>query len=141
VKSRRLAIGHLITIDNQIDTTTGTVRLRALFENRDEALFPNQFVNTKLLVRTISDATVLPASAVQHNDETSFVYVVEAGRVHATRVTTGATDGESMQVTGLAATTVVANSSFEKLRDGAAIVIGPRPQTPQARDAPGSARL
>jgi multidrug efflux system membrane fusion protein len=140
VRSRRLATGKLITIDNQIDTTTGTVRLRALFDNRDESLFPNQFVNTKLLVRTVSDATVLPSSAVQRNGEVTFVYLVEDSHVRTQRVTTGVIDGESTQISGLARGAVVANSSFEKLRDGAPVVISASPLSPQAREPPGSPR-
>lgn len=123
VKSRTLATGTLITVDNQIDTTTGTLRVRARFDNQDEALFPNQFVNARLLVRTVRAATVVPSSAVQHNGEIAFVYVVQDGRVHMQRVTTGVADGEATQVTGIAPGTVVADSSFDKLRDGAAVAV------------------
>ena len=133
VKSRQLATGTLITVDNQIDTTTGTVRVRARFANQDEALFPNQFVNTRLLVRTVRAATVVPSSAVQHNGEIAFVYVVQDGRVHVQRVTTGVVEGEATQVTGLPPGTVVADSSFDKLRDGAAVAIQrPPPAQPSA---------
>ncbi len=82
-KSKQLASGILTTVDNQIDTTTGTVKLRAQFDNVDEALFPNQFVNTRLLVKTIRAATTVPTSAVQHDGSEAFVYVIENGRARA----------------------------------------------------------
>jgi multidrug efflux system membrane fusion protein len=127
-----LATGKLITIDNQIDTTTGTVRLRARFDNADDALFPNQFVNARLLVRTLRGVTVVPASAIQHNGDTSFVYVIADGHARVQNVTPGAVEGDTQQVTGIAPGTVVANSSFEKLRDKA-------PVQPQQGSAAGSA--
>ncbi|HEX3763307.1 MAG TPA: efflux RND transporter periplasmic adaptor subunit [Kofleriaceae bacterium] len=131
VQSRRLADGRLITIDNQIDTTTGTVRLRAQFDNADEALFPNQFVNTRLQVTTLRGATVVPSGAIQRTGDTAFVYVVTGGRAHVQRVTAGAVAGELTQVTGVAPGATVAISGFERLRDGAAVMIaGPRPGTP-----------
>jgi multidrug efflux system membrane fusion protein len=75
-QSQKLATGQLSAIDNQIDTTTGTVKLRAQFDNRTGALFPNQFVNTRLLVTTEHNMTLIPNSAVQHNGEEAFVYVL-----------------------------------------------------------------
>ncbi len=127
VLARRLAIGQLIAIDNQIDTTTGTVRLRARFDNADEALFPNQFVNARLLVTTLRGVTAVPSAALQRNGEIAFVYLVAGGRVHLQRVTPGAASGELTQVTGVAPGAVVAITSFEKLRDGAPVVItGPQ---------------
>jgi membrane fusion protein, multidrug efflux system len=120
-KSKVLASGTLLALDNQIDTTTGTVKARALFDNRDEALFPNQFVNTRLLVRTIADATTLPTSALQHDGKDTFVYVIQDARAHLQHVATGVIDGDTAQVEGIAAGTLVANSSFEKLSEGAAV--------------------
>lgn len=127
VKARRLATGRLATIDNQIDTATGTVRLRALFDNPGEELFPNQFVNARLLVTTVRDAAVLPSSAVQRNGAQTFVYAIVDGRAHVTPVTVGVVSGDRTQVTGVAPGAVVANSSFEKLRDGAPVVAAPAP--------------
>jgi multidrug efflux system membrane fusion protein len=72
-----LGTGKLITVDNQIDTTTGTVKLRAQFDNAKGLLFPNQFVNTRLLVKTIQNLTLVPSSAIQHNGSTDFVYVIQ----------------------------------------------------------------
>jgi len=123
VQARRLAAGQLIAIDNQIDTTTGTVRLRARFDNADEALFPNQFVNARLRVTTLRGASAVPSAAIQRNADLAFVYLVEAGRVHVQRVTPGAVAGELTQVTDVAPGAVVAISSFEKLRDGAPVAI------------------
>ena len=75
----KIATGKLLTLDNQIDTTTGTVKLRAIFDNKNGALFPNQFVNTRLLVETLKDMTLIPTSAIQHNGQASFVYVIQNG--------------------------------------------------------------
>jgi multidrug efflux system membrane fusion protein len=140
MKSRTLASGALISIDNQIDTTTGTVKLRALFDNEDEALFPNLFVNTRLLVRTIDGATTVPAAAVQHNGKQAYVYVIRNARAHVQPVTIGVSEGHATQIEeGVAPGTVVAVSSFQKLQDGAAVAIGKPVTVPDAagqRSAP-----
>ena len=73
----KLDTGKLETVDNQIDTTTGTVKLRAIFDNRISSLFPNQFVNIKLLVDTMHDADIVPNSAIQRGAPGTFVYVVK----------------------------------------------------------------
>lgn len=78
-RTQKLGSGVLTTMDNQIDTTTGTVKLRATFANRDESLFPNQFVNTRLLVTTMKDQIIVPSSAVQHNGDQAFVYLIQPG--------------------------------------------------------------
>jgi membrane fusion protein, multidrug efflux system len=77
--SKQIGTGKLMTIDNQIDTTTGTVKLRASFPNSDRGLFPNQFVNTRLLVTTLQNQILVPSSAVQHNGDVAFVYVIQPG--------------------------------------------------------------
>jgi membrane fusion protein, multidrug efflux system len=125
VRARQLASGTLTTIDNQIDTTTGTVKLRATFDNADEALFPNQFVNTKLLVRTLAGVTLVPSSAIQHDGTTAFVYAIANGRATVRQVTPGATEGDRSAVDGIPPGTVVANSSFEKLQDGSRVAVAP----------------
>src|SRR5215472_6149440 len=84
-QQNKLATGSLLTLDNQIDTTTGTVKLKALFTNEDNALFPNQFVNARLLVNTEGDATVVPSVAVQRNAQGAFVYVVQTNETVAMR--------------------------------------------------------
>ncbi len=93
--AKQLATGKLMTIDNQIDTTTGTVKLRASFPNTDGALFPQQFVNTRLLVTTMKNQILVPSSAVQHNGDVAFVYLIEPGP--------GSTGGQSRQNVGTAA--------------------------------------
>ena len=138
-QSKRLATGTLITIDNQIDTTTGTVKLRALFDNQDEALFPNQFVNTRLLVRTLRAALTLPSSAIQHDGTEAFVFVIKDGHVHMQHVTTGVIEGDTTQIEGIAPGTLVANSSFEKLQDGVPVATASgtaAPRTAELGSAP-----
>jgi multidrug efflux system membrane fusion protein len=122
-RTHALATGALHTIDNQIDTTTGTVRVRAMFENRDGRLFPNQFVNTRVLVKTLRGTITVPSSAIQRDGEKAFVYALDRGRAHVVPVAVGASDGERTQVQGLAAGAQVANSSFEKLREGVQVRI------------------
>ncbi|HEX4309931.1 MAG TPA: efflux RND transporter periplasmic adaptor subunit [Acidobacteriaceae bacterium] len=78
-RSTTLANGKLMTIDNQIDTTTGTVKARAQFANANDALFPNQFVNTRLLVNTLDNQIMVPSSAIQHNGDVAFVYLIKPG--------------------------------------------------------------
>ncbi|MGA7341856.1 MAG: efflux RND transporter periplasmic adaptor subunit [Terracidiphilus sp.] len=118
-----LATGKLITVDNQIDTATGTVKLRAQFDNSKGLLFPNQFVNTRLLVNTVQNLTLLTSSAIQHNGSTDFVYVIQnpmskTGAIaRMQKVTSGISDRGKTAVTGIAPGTVVANSSFQKLVD------------------------
>jgi membrane fusion protein, multidrug efflux system len=123
----QLAAGQLVTVDNQIDTTTGTVKLRASFENRNYALFPNQFVNTRLLVNTLQNQVVIPSSAVQHNGEITFVYLIQNGQAKLVNVKTGVSDGGMTAVEGIHMGDVVANSSFEKLQDGAKVAISQVP--------------
>jgi len=114
-----LASGKLTSIDNLIDTTTGTVKLRAEFDNRDEKLFPNQFVNTRLLVKTLENQLLVPSSAIQHNGSQDFVYVIEDNKAQMRTVKVGNSDkGETAVVQGLKPGEVVANSSFEKLQTG-----------------------
>jgi multidrug efflux system membrane fusion protein len=118
-----LGVGKLTTIDNQIDTTTGTVKLRASFDNSKNLLFPNQFVNTRLLVTTLHDQTLIPSSAIQHNGDTAFVYLLQDGKAISRNVNTGISDHGQTAVQGINPGDVVANSSFEKLQNGAPIKI------------------
>jgi len=133
----RLSSGRLQSIDNQIDTTTGTVKLRALFANKDGALFPNQFVNTRLLVDTVSGATLVPSGAVQHNGPVAFVYVIANGTAAVRTVQPGVTDGGKTAVQGIDPGEVVATSSFEKLQAGSK-VIESKPAPPDQPAAGGS---
>ncbi len=125
----KIASGALLTLDNQIDTTTGTVKGRALFANANDALFPNQFVNTRLLVNTLEGVTLIPSSAVQQNGQASFVYLIQNNFAHMRSVTPGVTNGGVTQVEGINPGDVVANSSFDKLQDKAAVVISNQPVT------------
>jgi multidrug efflux system membrane fusion protein len=127
-RSARLAAGKLLTVDNQIDTTTGTVKLKAEFENKDGALFPNQFVNVRMHVDTIRDAVLIPANAVQRGSQGTFVYTVNAdSTVKLQLIEVGQLSGEQIVVTqGLAPDARVVVDGVDKLRDGGKIeVIGP----------------
>jgi multidrug efflux system membrane fusion protein len=125
----KIASGALLTLDNQIDTTTGTVKGRALFANTNDVLFPNQFVNTRLLVNTLEGVTLIPSSAIQQNGQASFVYLIQNNFAHMRSVTPGVTNGGVTQVQGINPGDVVANSSFDKLQDKAAVVISNQPVT------------
>ena len=118
-----LASGELLALDNQIDTTTGTVKVRAIFKNENEALFPNQFVNTLLLRETLEGVTLIPSSAIQQNGQTSFVYVLEDNVAHMHEVKPGETNNGLTKVDGINPGDVVAISSFEKLQDNSHVVI------------------
>jgi multidrug efflux system membrane fusion protein len=119
---KKIASGILLALDNQIDTTTGTVKGRALFDNKSGALFPNQFINTRLLVDTLQGVTLIPASAIQQNGQASFVYVVQDGVAHLRSIKPGVTEGGVTQVDGVNPGDVVADSSFDKLQDNTAVV-------------------
>jgi multidrug efflux system membrane fusion protein len=135
-QTTKIASGKLQTIDNQIDTTTGTVKLRALFENKNGALYPNQFVNTRLLVNTLDGVTLVPSGAVQHNGQIAFLYVVTNGVASVRKITTGVADGGMTSVTGINPGEVVATSSFDKLQAGSNVVVSK--QAPPANAAEGN---
>jgi membrane fusion protein, multidrug efflux system len=124
-----LDTGKLLTVDNLIDTTTGTVKLRATFANAKGLLFGNQFVNTRLLVKTLDNQTLLTSSAIQHNGATDFVYAIQnpdapkgGAKAVMTNVKVGLSDnGNTVINKGIAPGTVVANSSFQKLVDGSQV--------------------
>ncbi len=121
--SKKIAAGQLETVDNQIDTTTGTVKLRATFANRDNALFPNQFVNTRLTIQTLKNQILIPSSAVQRNGDAAFVYVIQNDKATLTTVKPGVTDAGMTAVQGIQAGAVVANSTFDKLQNGSPVTI------------------
>jgi multidrug efflux system membrane fusion protein len=137
-QTTKLASGKLQTIDNQIDTTTGTVKLRALFENKNGALYPNQFVNTRLLVNTLDGVTLVPSGAVQHNGQVAFLYVVANGVASVRNITTGVSDGGMTAVTGINPGEVVATSSFDKLQAGSKVAVSQQaaPANPVEGNAP-----
>jgi multidrug efflux system membrane fusion protein len=124
---KKIATGKLLTLDNLIDTTTGTVKARGAFENKDLMLFPNEFVNVRLLVDTLHGATLIPASAIQHNGQADFVYVLQDNTAHMRSVKAGVTDAGMTQVTGINPGDVLANSSFDKLQDNAKVVVAGKP--------------
>jgi multidrug efflux system membrane fusion protein len=125
-----------LTLDNQIDTTTGTVKARAVFDNKNDALFPNQFVNTRLLVNTLQGMTLIPASAIQQNGQASFVYVIQNNVAQMRSIKPGVTDGGLTQVDGINPGDVVANSSFDKLQDKVAVAISNPASTKPAAASP-----
>ncbi len=119
----KLASGKLLSTDNQIDTTTGTLKLRAVFDNKTGVLFPNLFVNARLLLKTLDNVILIPSSAIQHNGDTSFVFLVQNGEAHIHDIKPGVSEGPNTEVQGLNAGDVVADSSFEKLQDGSKVTI------------------
>jgi multidrug efflux system membrane fusion protein len=133
-QTAKLASGKLQSIDNQIDTTTGTVKLRALFDNKNGALFPNQFVNTRLLVNTLDGVTLVPTNAVQHNGQVAFLYVVTNGTASVRTITTGVADGGMISVTGINPGEVVATSSFDKLQIGSKVVVSKQASSANATE-------
>ncbi len=135
---KKIASGVLLTLDNQIDTTTGTVKGRSLFINTNDALFPNEFVNTRLLVNTLQGVTLIPSSAIQQNGQASFVYVIEGNVAHMRSVKTGVTEGGMTQVGGVNPGDVVADSSFDKLQDNSKVIIASNaaPANPSGSSAP-----
>jgi membrane fusion protein, multidrug efflux system len=135
---KKIASGSLLTLNNQIDTTTGTVMARASYDNRDNLLFPNEFVNARLLVNTLHGATIVPTSAIQHNGNVAFVYLIQDNTAHMQNVKVVVTEGLNAAVTGINPGDVVANSSFDKLQDKSKIIVSkqPIPASTSGSDAP-----
>src|SRR5271167_1455115 len=143
-----LGKGHLETVDNQIDTTTGTVKLRAIFDNEQEILFPNQFVNVQLLVDTLRDTDIVPTAAIQHGAPGAFVYVVKPDQTAAIQqVKLGPGDGQHIAVLdGLQPGEKVVVDGSDRLRDGAKVTLaatgnpaGPAPDAKQDKGQPQAA--
>lgn len=123
-RSSLLSTGTLLTLDNRIDTGTGTIRLRAVFDNADYALFPNQFVNARILVDVIKDAVVIPTAAVQHATRGAFVYVVENGLAVLRDITvTDGNDTVTVVGKGLAPGDVVVFDGIDRLRDKSPVIV------------------
>ena len=135
-QTTKIASGKMFAIDNQINTTTGTVTARALFDNKNGALFPNQFVNTRLLVNTLKGVTLVPTAAVQHNGPVAFLYVAANGVVSVRNVKTGIADGGMTRVEGINPGEIVATSSFDKLQSGSKLVEAK--QAPAANSSEGN---
>jgi multidrug efflux system membrane fusion protein len=124
----KLAVGSLLTLDNQVDTSSGTVRFRGEFDNRDLTLFPNQFVNARLLVKTLKGSVLIPSAAIQRNGTQAFVFAVDKNTVSVRNITERSTDGVTTAVEGLQVGEMVALSSFDKLQEGTPVTVEPSPQ-------------
>jgi multidrug efflux system membrane fusion protein len=133
-QQQRIATGEVLTFNNQIDTTTGTVRLKAIFPNEDNALFPNQFVNARLQLDVHRGTTLVPAAAVQRNAQGPFVYLVKPDQTVAIQaVSVGAIDGSTAEIVkGLQPGQTIATDNFDKLQEGARIA-GNKPIAETAR--------
>jgi len=134
-----LATGVLTTFDSQIDVTTGTIKMRATFDNPNGVLFPQQFVNVRLLVDTMTGATLAPNAAIQLGASGNFVYLLnEDSTVSKRDVTTGPTDGKRTVIaSGLKAGDKVVIDGVDRLRDGAKVTVVDNPPTPEAEAAAG----
>ena len=134
----RLATGTLATVDNVIDPTTGTVKLRAMFDNTDGALFPNQFVNVRLLVNTLKNQAVVPASAIERGSQGAFVYVVLKDNTVAMRgVTLGPQDGDRIAIVkGLNPGDTVVTDGADRLKDGDEVTVPKGTKISQNATAP-----
>ena len=138
----KLATGSLASLDNQVDVTTGTVKAKAEFANADEGLFPNQFVNIRLLLDVMKNAIVIPTSALERGSDGLFVYVVQPDHtVQVRNIKTGPTQGERVAVTdGLKVGETVVTSGADRLRDGSKVELpGEEPQ-PAAKQGDGQKR-
>jgi len=122
-QKHKLATGQLLTIDNQIDPNTGTVRLKAVFPNKDNELFPNQFVNARLLLDTRRGTTIVPVAAIQRSPQGTFVYVVKADQTVTMRtVKIGPAEGDDVSIEeGLAPGELVVLEGAERLREGSKV--------------------
>ena len=122
-KQHRIASGTLITVDNQVNTTTGTVRARATFPNTHNELFPNQFVNARLLLKTLTQVNLVPQAAIQRNSDVAFVYVEQPdSTVKLVNVTILATEAGTSAITGVKAGDQLVTDGFDKLQNGSKIV-------------------
>ena len=134
--AKKLATGRLLAIDNQVDATTGTVRLKAVFDNEEGMLFPNQFVNARLHIDTLRKATVVPGAAVQRGPNSMFVYVVKEGAgkdstaVELRNVTIGPSEGDLTTInSGLNPGEIVVTDGVDKLQSGSKVVVRQRQGT------------
>jgi multidrug efflux system membrane fusion protein len=133
----RIESGTLASLDNQVDTTTGTVRFRAELPNKELALFPNQFVNARLLVQMLKNVTLVPTVAIQHNGTDDFVYVVKPNNtVAAQNVTALTTNEQDTAVQGLNAGVTIATTGFDRLENGAHVTV----RTPAQQQGQGQAQ-
>lgn len=146
----KLADGTLLTTDNQIDPTTGTLKLKASFANTNNELFPNQFVNTKLLIDTKKNVTTVPVPAIQYGTQGTYVYVVDPGAdpnadpkaprtVHLVDVTVGTIDGDRAEIVkGLTPGQIVVTDGVDKLQEGTKVIVGTGGGGKQGATAPAT---
>ncbi len=135
--STKIESGKLTSLDNQIDTTTGTVKFRATFPNKNLTLFPNQFVNARLLLKTLRKVVLVPSGAVQHNGTNAFVYVVQQNNtVSVQQITTLTSNEQVTAVQGVNAGATLATSGFDRLENGALVAV--RGQSPGEGQAGGT---
>jgi multidrug efflux system membrane fusion protein len=140
--ANKLATGRLLTFDNQIDTTTGTVKLKAEFPNQDGVLFPNQFVNVRMAVQTKVDATLVPTAAIQRGAPGTFVFMVRQDQtVSVTAVKVGTTEGETTEIqSGVEPGNLVVVDGADKLREGSKIeLVDPAARAAQSANPPKGA--
>jgi multidrug efflux system membrane fusion protein len=136
-QKEKLGTGRLLTADNQIDTATGTIKLKAEFANADGTLFANQFVNVRMPVETRPNATLVPTAAIQRGAQGAFVYVVKDGEtVAVTPVVVGTTQGETTSIdSGVAPGAMVVVDGADRLREGARVEVitrdAPVPTAPE----------
>jgi len=134
-KQHELADGTLLTVDNQINTTTGTVRARATFPNTHNELFPNQFVNARLLVKTLTQVNLVPEAAIQRTNDSAFVYVIQGdGTVKQQTIKIQATEGEVSAATGVDPGAQVVTDGFDRLQNGSKVTI----RKPNVNGAPAA---
>ena len=135
---QKISVGELLSLDNQIDATTGTIKLKARFSNLDDALFPNQFVNARLLVDTQQNAVVIPAAALQMGNEGHFVWVLnDENKVSKHSVTPGIQDSQKVVISaGLSAGDRVVTDGIDRLTEGAKVEVVTASSGEQAQPAP-----
>jgi len=143
-ETKKIATGYLLAVDSQIDPATGTVKLKAIFENADNALFPNQFVNIHLLVDVAQDAVIIPVAAIQQGPQGNFVFVVKADNTVTVRpVTLGVTQEDNVAIEdGLSAGDVVVVEGADKLKEGSKVTLSSNhkiKKPPSGTSAPGDA--
>jgi multidrug efflux system membrane fusion protein len=136
-QQKKIASGALLTLDNQIDPTTGTLKLKAIFQNGDGSLFANQFVNARLLVDTTRDAILIPTAAIQRNAQGAFVYLIKPDQTASiSNITVGTTDGDTAAVQGLQPGQTIAVKGFEKLQDGVKVAVQSKPSSTSGSQSP-----
>jgi membrane fusion protein, multidrug efflux system len=120
----KIATGTLVTLDNQIDQTTGTLRLRANFDNRNNELYPNQFVNARLLVEEKRGVTLIPAAAIQRTSQSTYVYLVKDGCAAVRSITVGTVEGDDAEIlSGVSPGDVVVLTGVDQLQEGSAVSV------------------